>query len=604
MRHSFTIDSFLTDTFSRLDSLFRGDPTEYGSIETKATYTNEGSRSSSSDFSEGFSEEHKTADGSGGELERFLVADAAVASSAGAAVHLRSSQSYEDGVLSNICSPIKTLHEITIIHVADENGHLAHYPDEEKDQRHREAFLVQEEKKKSFFSILGSAVESLKSLYSIGLLVFSIVIVTAAIFSRQTVATAGMGVPTPIAFIIFWLLIFWLALMEGGQGCLVGLQPIDKALYTDSHPRSFMNTSLAHKGDNMERFIVGRQFLVVLVVFVTNLMASSVKGASVLGLNDTLTESFLGSGVAVTLIAIMIGQSAQINAANCMLDFLDNYYILITTYLSLILDMSGLLHSVYLVQIVFSKMTNTPIETTEPPRNGIQNISFWARICFSCVALGFSFAATLSAIFNGQTTMYAGVPEVASIILLLILLCFVGMMEGMQIALFAVVNLPAEEMEKYPIAAKSCKLTFSGSNLQAFLIGRQMCVTFCMFFIARITSCNVIAGENTIFGVNDDIQKFFNTGSLGAVITTVVGSLAWRIIASSFPVAFLSNPLIYAIINLCLFVEVSGVCSVAWVLAIFHKQVVGFQLDEVYIGTSEERAATKKMEDDNELEFF
>jgi hypothetical protein len=175
--------------------------------------------------------------------------------------------------------------------------------------------------------------------------------------------------------------------------------------------------------------------------------------------------------------------------------------------------------------------------------------------------------------------------------LLFLLLCFVGMLEGMQIALFAVVNLPVEEVEKHPMASKSCELTFSGSNLQAFLIGRQMCVTLCMFIVARMTSCDVdvAADEETIFGVSDGMQKFVNTGLLGAVITSIVGSLAWRIVASSFPVAFLSNPIIYAIIRLCLVVEVSGVCSAAWLLAMFHKQLVGYQLDEVYIGTREER---------------
>lgn len=334
-----------------------------------------------------------------------------------------------------------------------------------------------------------------------------------------------------------------------------------------------------------------------------NLMASSVKEASVLGLNDALVEGLLGSGVTVTLIAVMIGVSVQINAANCMLDFINTRCMLFTTYLSLALDMSGFLHSVYLVQILFSKITNTPIESAEPPRSGIENILFWARVAFSCVALVFSFAVTLSALFNGQTTIWASFPEVVSVIILFILLCFIGVLEGMQIALFAVVKLPANEIKQHPRAAKSCELTFCGSNLQAFLIGRQLCVTLCMFIVARITSCDVNAGEDTIFGVSDGIQRFFNTGLLGAIIATVIGSLAWRIIASTFPVAFLSNPLIYAIIRLCLVVEASGVCSVAWFLALVHKQVVGYQVDEVYIGTPEERAVTaKNAEVDDDVE--
>jgi len=39
-------------------------------------------------------------------------------------------------------------------------------------------------------------------------------------------------------------------------------------------------------------------------------------------------------------------------------------------------------------------------------------------------------------------------------------------------------------------------------------------------------------------------------------------------------------------------------------LAIIHKQVVGYQLDEVYIGTPEEREAAKKdIEDADDLEL-
>jgi hypothetical protein len=198
--------------------------------------------------------------------------------------------------------------------------------------------------------------------------------------------------------------------------------------------------------------------------------------------------------------------------------------------------------------------------------------------------------------------MWDGVPSYVSVIVFFVLMCFVGMMEGMQIALFAVVNLPEEELSQYTIAKANCDLTFTGTNLQKFLIGRQICVTVCMFVVARITTLDIEIGvDDNVFGVSDGIQEFFNTGLLGAVITTIVASLAWRIIASSFPVAFLSNPLIYVIIRLCLLLEASGLCSAAWLLALIHKQIAGYQPDEVYIGTSEERAAAAKEGDDLEL---
>jgi hypothetical protein len=479
------------------------------------------------------------------------------------------------------------------------NKAIADYqPDEvylEDSPRHTKAPVTRRDKD------IDITVTVLKYLYSTALLIFSVTIVMAAVFSEQTKVSEDIS---PIlAFIVLWFLVIWLAMIEGGQGCLIGLQPIDKELYRDSHPVSLKSTLLAHKGDNMERFIIGRQFLVVLCVFVINMCGASIADASVLGLSDIMTEVFLASGVAMILMTIMLGQlTAQINGANCMLDFINTYFMLFSTYVSLAIEASGLLHSVYLVQMFFSKVTGTPVDTKEAPRTGIQSILFWARVFMSLVVLGISFAVTLTALFDGKTAMYDGVPEVVSVVLLFVLMAFVGMMEGMQIALFAVVNLPEDELKNYPLAAKSCELTFTGRNLQAFLIGRQICVTICMFIVARITSIDVDtdAGEDTIFGVSVGLQNFFNTGLLGAVITTIVGSLAWRIIASSFPVAFLSNPLIYLIIRLCLILEASGVCSAAWLLALIHKSIVSYQLDEVYIGTTEERAAANK---EGDLEF-
>jgi len=427
-----------------------------------------------------------------------------------------------------------------------------------------------------------------KYLYSMALLVFSVAVVMSCIFSRQTKLSSTT---TPIVpFLLFWFLLLWLGMIEGGQGALVGLQPVAKDLYANSHPVTHKCTVIAHKGDNMERFIVGRQFLVVLIVFITNMSGAALSGANVLNLPSIVSSIFIGSGVAMMLTTIIIGQlTAQVNAANCMLDFINTYFMLFSTYVSLFIEFSGLLHSVYLVQYFFALITGEPVKSKEEPRSAIANIFFWARVLISLALLGFSLAVTLSALFQGKTTIWKGVPSAVGVIVFFALMCFVGMMEGMQIAMFAVVNMPKEELESAAVAKANCQLTFAGQNFQAFLIGRQICVTCCMFVVARITSLNVAPGDATIFGVSQGLQTFFNTGLLGALITTIIGSLAWRIIASSFPLAFMSNPLIYLIIRLCLILESTGICSAAWLLALMHKMVAGFQVDEVYIGSPEEQ---------------
>ena len=208
----------------------------------------------------------------------------------------------EDDDAASVGTDDEALHTLP---VADEHGQPAHYPGEEEHKRPAKD-LDEEAKKDAPRSVIAAGIESFKYLYSSILLIFSVILVMAAIFSEQTVGTADKGVHPILAFFIFWALILWLAMMEGGQGCLVGLQPIEKALYADSHPKTLKNTSIAHKGDNMERFIVGRQFLVVLVVFVSNLMSSSVSDVDVLGLPDSIQSVFMTSGVALILVTIML----------------------------------------------------------------------------------------------------------------------------------------------------------------------------------------------------------------------------------------------------------------------------------------------------------
>jgi hypothetical protein len=217
----------------------------------------------------------------------------------------------------------------------------------------------------------------------------------------------------------------------------------------------------------------------------------------------------------------------------------------------------------------------------------------------SLAILGFSVAATLVALFDGKTTIWTFFPPGASVVIFAVLLCVVGMLEGMQIAFFAVAKVTKEERGDSIFAKKTCELLFrgKGKNLAGFMIGRQLCVVSCMFCVARITSVEIVEGEENIFGVSDGLQEFFNTGMLGAIVTTIIGSISWQLVASAFPIAFLSNPLVYIFLRICLLLESTGICHGAWVLASIHKKLAGFKRDEVYIGTADERAARKKGDD-------
>mmetsp|Transcript_50213 Transcript_50213/g.74548 ORF Transcript_50213/g.74548 Transcript_50213/m.74548 type:complete len:93 (+) Transcript_50213:2140-2418(+) len=70
----------------------------------------------------------------------------------------------------------------------------------------------------------------------------------------------------------------------------------------------------------------------------------------------------------VTTIAV--GQLIPlVNAAPCMLDFINNSFTTFTSYVSFFIEFSGLLHSVYLFQIGSAAITGHAIYSKESPRN-------------------------------------------------------------------------------------------------------------------------------------------------------------------------------------------------------------------------------------------
>jgi hypothetical protein len=281
-----------------------------------------------------------------------------------------------------------------------------------------------------------------------------------------------------------------------------------------------------------------------------------------------------------------------------MLDYINNYFALFTLWVAMAIEFSGLLHSSYLIQILVAKMAGKPIESNEPPRDAMQSIFFFGRCLVSLAILCFCIAITVQALIEGKTTIWKGIPIGASLAIFAVLLCVVGMLEGMQIAFFAVAKLQPSERGSSKFALKTCELLFKGKgrNLPGFMIGRQLCVVSCMFFVARITSVSIPEGGTPIFGLGGGFQNLLGTGLCGAFIVTILGSISWQLVASAFPIAFLTNPLCYVFLRWALLLEATGLCSGAWVLASIHKKIAGFQRDEVYIGTAEERAA-KSMED-------
>ena len=73
------------------------------------------------------------------------------------------------------------------------------------------------------------------------------------------------------------------------------------------------------------------------------------------------------------------------------------------------------------------------------------------------------------------------------------------------------------------------------------------------------------------FGLPAWYQSCINLGFLETVATSILRSLSCRILASSFPLAYLSNPFINVLVQLCILLDASSACDTAWAVARTHK---------------------------------
>jgi hypothetical protein len=131
------------------------------------------------------------------------------------------------------------------------------------------------------------------------------------------------------------------------------------------------------------------------------------------------------------------------------------------------------------------------------------------------------------------------------------------------------------------------------------MIGRQLCVlSACSSSLGSLLS--ILLTTRSTYSASPTACKSSSTSVyFSAIITTIVASVSWQLVALAFAIAFLSNPFTYIFLHICLGLEASDIYPGAWVLSDPQKRSFGFQRDEVYIGTAEDRGA-KNMGDDSD----
>jgi len=437
--------------------------------------------------------------------------------------------------------------------------------------------------------------------YSMLLLIFSLVVIVYGIGKQWTNPPWKPKDSHPAVDIIaFFAMLTWISLLEGAQISLVGLQNVDMEKYKKSHPRAYKCCKWIHQGANVEKFLVGRQFLLLFNGFLVSRVGSGKYEDYHMGSwnwNDETTDFFWLNSTLLMVVIIALAQlPSQLLAADKMMGFLDLRFAACywtVVWPCMIVEFIGLTHATYLLKDFLAWAVGIDQNEGNPEKRMTKNFFYYLRCFISVAAVLFSAVFIGKGIAMGQTgatqgngwkNLPGGVALAVSIFIVFIIACS----EGVQVSALALAGTRTSDFRKQsPLAYRTTQLLYAGRNMQAFLVGRQFFVAMTIVLLAKVTG---YAGEDGILVNNKSdwgMGKGFNegllqTGFLGAIFVVNVGQLASQVLASVFPIAFINNHFINWILRIMLFVEFLGVVNACWPLTWFLDMVSGLPKDPIH----------------------
>merc|ERR1719166_922003 len=428
-------------------------------------------------------------------------------------------------------------------------------------------------------------------------MMFGVITVVFGIFNEVNNPPWNHSQSHPVLeFFLFWSMLSWIAMLEGCQISVVGLQGFDPESFRDTHPRAYKCCKLVHTGPNVERFLVGRQFLLLFNGF----LVSRIGGGQAIDHFEMgswewthhFTQFFYSNGTLLMVVIVALGQlPCQLVAADKMLGFFDLPlgHLYIVCWPCLIVEWIGLTHSSYLLKDVLCWISGIDLNTADPEKALNKNFLHWLRCGLSVFAVCFSSLFVIKGIALSQTNATEGagwekLPGGLAVIVSLFFIFMLASAEGIQVSVIALATVPGDTYRhKSPLAYRTAKLALKGRNMSAFLAGRQFLTAMNMVLLARVTS---YAGKDGELNEGGDwgMGEFFNTyllqwGFLGAILVVNVAQLASQVTASIFPIAVINNHFMYWILLLMLFIEAFGIINACWPLAYFIERIFGMEDD-------------------------
>jgi len=203
----------------------------------------------------------------------------------------------------------------------------------------------------------------------------------------------------------------------------------------------------------------------------------------------------------------------------------------------------------------------------------------YPKFVLSALLLIFSTVCTTYAIIEKKTSFWDVMPGWAALIIFVVILFWLGVMEGLQVALVELKRVDARTYrDSHPHAYKLGQMANRKDNVERFLMGRQMFVVFIVFFAAKLTTIHSKTDDDFLFPIPDWFRSIFlETGILACVLLVIVAQLMPQIVAAKHPVDFLEfwimRPGYYA----CIFLESTGITHITWVISHCLARIFGMK---------------------------
>jgi hypothetical protein len=441
--------------------------------------------------------------------------------------------------------------------------------------KREEVYGHQASSQKTSFQVIANY---FKYIYSSGLTMAYLTLIMWGIWTGEAV------LPTvPVAhFIIFIFCLTLVFYLEGLQVAILAVEHNDPEQKKHSHPRAYELIKKVRIGNNVDKFLVGRQFF---TIFVMTLAAqvTTFPDLSTLGIPEAVWFIFVRTGFPAALVITTIGSlQPQLLAAKDPWQFLNMYGTNSVMALCYGLEWTGICTHFAWLLIAICKATvfRTEVKTKAIEIPEEEKLFYYITEGLKYVVSTFIVMTYFVLLMWGQFTNQAvlPVPGVVAFILFALSGLFLAHLEGLQVAMLVAEGQdPAPFAATHPRGFKLMTVALHEKNVRRFLIGRQFLVIFVVFLINQCT----IFPDISHLGINEGVWFFFvSLGFPTAMNILCLFQLPAQLLGNTDPYMFMDRYGPTATLNICLFVEWTGLAHFSWVVSAFSR-ATWFRIDQI-----------------------